>query len=155
MASGLGFTLDAVSKHAGVSKGGLLHHFPTKDALVRSLVTHQLDAFETEVDRRSNEQGETWLRAYVRTAIDEEGNELGALLMAAAAMDPSLRQMIRDRLTCWDSRCTTGAEPGLAQVVRLAVDGLWVARLLELPLDRTRLSRALDSVTNSALARGA
>jgi AcrR family transcriptional regulator len=32
-------TLDAVAAEAGMSKGGLLHHFPTKDRLVEALVT--------------------------------------------------------------------------------------------------------------------
>src|SRR5205809_615370 len=31
-------TLDAVAAEAGMSKGGLLHHFPTKDRLVEALV---------------------------------------------------------------------------------------------------------------------
>jgi AcrR family transcriptional regulator len=30
-----GLTLDAVAAECDVSKGGLLHHFPSKDALVR------------------------------------------------------------------------------------------------------------------------
>ncbi|MCL4694718.1 MAG: TetR/AcrR family transcriptional regulator, partial [Candidatus Hydrogenedentes bacterium] len=30
-------TLDAVAEKAGVSKGGLLYHFPTKDALVEAM----------------------------------------------------------------------------------------------------------------------
>ena len=29
-----GFTLDAVAKKANVSKGGLLYHFPSKNALI-------------------------------------------------------------------------------------------------------------------------
>src|SRR5690606_32459404 len=33
-------TLDAVAERAGVSKGGLLYHFPTRDALVDGLVDH-------------------------------------------------------------------------------------------------------------------
>ena len=32
-------TLEAVAAAAGMSKGGLLHHFPTKDHLVEALVT--------------------------------------------------------------------------------------------------------------------
>src|SRR5215813_897027 len=32
-------TLEAVAAEAGMSKGGLLHHFPTKDDLLEALVT--------------------------------------------------------------------------------------------------------------------
>jgi len=31
-------TLDAVACQAGVSKGGLLHHFPSKEALITAMV---------------------------------------------------------------------------------------------------------------------
>ncbi|BAS14019.1 hypothetical protein AHiyo8_23220 [Arthrobacter sp. Hiyo8] len=31
-------TLDAVAKRAGVSKGGLLYHFPNKEAMISSLL---------------------------------------------------------------------------------------------------------------------
>ena len=38
--------LDAVARDAGVSKGGLLYHFPSKTALVDGLVERMLDGFE-------------------------------------------------------------------------------------------------------------
>ncbi|MDQ0063824.1 AcrR family transcriptional regulator [Paenibacillus harenae] len=31
-------TLEAVAKEAGISKGGLLHHFPNKQALINAMV---------------------------------------------------------------------------------------------------------------------
>ena len=42
--SGAGrLSLDAIARRAGVSKGGLLYHFPKKDALMRALVrAHQV-----------------------------------------------------------------------------------------------------------------
>jgi AcrR family transcriptional regulator len=39
-------TLDAVAVKAGVSKGGLLYHFPTKDALLRAM----LDRLRKQLD---------------------------------------------------------------------------------------------------------
>jgi AcrR family transcriptional regulator len=36
-------TLDAVAEAAGVSKGGLLYHFPDKEALLRNLLDRHLD----------------------------------------------------------------------------------------------------------------
>ncbi|WP_274631085.1 TetR/AcrR family transcriptional regulator [Arvimicrobium flavum] len=49
-------TLDAVARQAGVSKGGLLHHFATKKDLIRAMLEHYADsapdrhAFGIEVD---------------------------------------------------------------------------------------------------------
>jgi AcrR family transcriptional regulator len=37
---GHSLTLDAVAQRAGVSKGGLLYHFPSKDALMLALLGH-------------------------------------------------------------------------------------------------------------------
>jgi AcrR family transcriptional regulator len=38
-------TLDAVAAAAGLSKGGLLHHFPTKDRLIEALVTRSAESW--------------------------------------------------------------------------------------------------------------
>ena len=38
-------TLDAVAAEAGMSKGGLLHHFPSKDRLVEALVTRSAEGW--------------------------------------------------------------------------------------------------------------
>jgi AcrR family transcriptional regulator len=38
-------TLDAVAAEAGVSKGGLLYHFATKDDLVDALIEDWRDSF--------------------------------------------------------------------------------------------------------------
>ena len=37
-------TLDAVARQAGISKGGLLHHFATKKGLIRAMLKHYADA---------------------------------------------------------------------------------------------------------------
>ncbi|PWK74034.1 TetR/AcrR family transcriptional regulator [Aminobacter sp. AP02] len=37
-------TLDAVAQQAGISKGGLLHHFATKKHLIRAMLEHYADA---------------------------------------------------------------------------------------------------------------
>ena len=41
-------TLDAVGAAAGVSKGGVLYHFPTKDALVAGLIEDLAQRFEAD-----------------------------------------------------------------------------------------------------------
>ena len=41
-------TLEAVAAQANLSKGGLLYHFPTKDALIEALVTTSHARFNQE-----------------------------------------------------------------------------------------------------------
>ena len=43
-------TLDAVAREAGVSKGGLLHHFPSKDALSEALASKQVQNVEESLE---------------------------------------------------------------------------------------------------------
>ena len=43
-------TLDAVAKEADLSKGGLMHHFPTKDALIDAMVRRKVDAWRAEYE---------------------------------------------------------------------------------------------------------
>ena len=50
LASGpAGLVLDAVAADAGISKGGLLYHFPNKEALVGSLCDRMLARFDEEL----------------------------------------------------------------------------------------------------------
>lgn len=44
-------SLDAVAARAGVSKGGLLYHFPTKHALLRALVAEHVDEMRRAIER--------------------------------------------------------------------------------------------------------
>ncbi|WKK70997.1 TetR/AcrR family transcriptional regulator [Rathayibacter oskolensis] len=44
-------TLDATARTAGVSKGGLLYHFPSKDALVDGLVERLDERLAEDIDR--------------------------------------------------------------------------------------------------------
>lgn len=51
-------TLDAVARAAGVSKGGLLYHFPSKDALVDGLVVRLDERLAEDIDRiRTSDEG--------------------------------------------------------------------------------------------------
>src|ERR1700712_4003946 len=43
-------TLDAVSGASGVSKGGLLHHFPNKNALLEGLLDSLLDQLDAAIE---------------------------------------------------------------------------------------------------------
>ena len=45
-------TLDAVAKSAGVSKGGLLYHFPSKEALLEGMLARHFQDVDAEVAKR-------------------------------------------------------------------------------------------------------
>src|SRR5262245_20064874 len=68
----LALTLDAVAEEADVSKGGLLYHSASKEALVRGMIDHSLGQLYEDVRRcRDADPGRRgrWLRAYLTASF--------------------------------------------------------------------------------------
>jgi AcrR family transcriptional regulator len=129
-------TLDAVAAKAGVSKGGLLHHFPTKVALLEAMISRLI-----EVRRGSREK--IWselpdspargLKAHVLSALlrDKKSDSVGAPLLAALAHDPRLAEPVREAIrTGYAELASMGATFERAAVLALAADGLVLQELL-------------------------
>jgi AcrR family transcriptional regulator len=131
-------TLDAVAKQAGVSKGGLLYHFPSKEALVHAMLDRRF--VQSAQDRRTrlaDAKGGTGgaFAAYVLSCLerDDGTRRLGVALLAAAAHDPRFvlpyREEYRRRL---EEFSREGLSLKRAAAVMLAVDGLRFMELLSL-----------------------
>lgn len=130
-------TLDAVSQAAGVSKGGLLHHFPSKAALIDGLfddLVGRLDLAIGEAMRRDPVAHGRFTRAYLDAVFalnaEEEKREWHVLTIALLS-EPHLRERwrlwVRER-----EEEFVGTDCSLdAQLVRFAADGLWLADLME------------------------
>ena len=136
-AGSLNLTLDAVAREAGVSKGGLLYHFPNKEALVAGLIGHELDCGERllgELYERGEVTPGRWARAYTALTLHgDPSQDVSAGLVAAVALNPELLDPVRERYRQWNAAAETdGLEPGLGTLLRLAMDGLWLADLLGL-----------------------
>ncbi|MDX3978195.1 TetR/AcrR family transcriptional regulator [Shinella sp.] len=142
-------TLDAVSQAAGVSKGGLLHHFPNKLSLLDGLfsdLTEKLDRVLAEKMQSDPEPKGRFTRAYVAAFFVPEGmddSEQWKVLTIALISEPHLRERWRQ----WVERhlaenIGTDSSPD-AVLVRYAVDGLWLADLLGAPI--------LDAETRAAM----
>lgn len=142
-------TLDAVSQAAGVSKGGLLHHFPNKLSLLDGLftdLTDKLDQALAEKMRDDPEPKGRFTRAYVTVFFQPEGmadGEKWQVLTIALISEPHLRERWRH----WVERHLSenvGTDSALdAMLVRYAVDGLWLADLLGSP--------TMDAATRAAM----
>ncbi len=126
-------TLEAVAAEAGVSKGGLLYHFPGKGQLLDALVERWDASLEAEVEARREPGPGGWVRAYLDASSTlseaERRQEIG--LLAALAAEPERLAPVRRRYEQWQARAVDdGIDPVEATVVRLAADGLWIAELL-------------------------
>jgi AcrR family transcriptional regulator len=144
-------TLDAVAKFAGLSKGGLLHHFSSKEALLESMLERYMREVDAQVAaacaRRARPSQADQLRERVR-ALLEQRRAAGAALIAVSADNPALLARFRARYRHLLNELS-GGPGGLERValVLLAVDGLMLGELLRLSpytsAERRRLVRAL------------
>lgn len=136
-------TLEAAAHQAGLSKGGVLYHFPTRDALVAAMVARIIEQFEDDIAAYLPAPGTpddgrpgAFARAYVRATMQpiSEGEErLGAALLAAAAAEPELMVPLQHAADGWQARLVDdGLDPTTATVVRMACDGLWLCDLFGL-----------------------
>lgn len=119
----LALTLDAVAARAGVSKGGLLYHFSSKDALVKGLLEYHLNQFEQALES----SGSPFAEAYVQLGSHDGSQGLFSGMMAALALNPALLEGVRERWRSWYARMPQQAGPIVAM---LATDGLFVTEVL-------------------------
>ena len=130
-------TLDRIAEEAGVSKGGLLYHFPSKDELIVALLTHfgqKLQAAISERVEKDPNPSRRWVRAAVDIVFGQEGtghsmvdNEFGQFFLTLAAAASVNRKLIDPMKPLLQSQLALLAnEPdGLEQLrLWLAVDGL-------------------------------
>ena len=93
-----GLTLSAVADRAGVSKGGLLYHFPNKEALIKGLVSRLIEEFDALVASYEDGRTGSFSRAYVEATFavvtdrDERRHLRRWAVVSAAATDPRARR---------------------------------------------------------------
>jgi AcrR family transcriptional regulator len=123
-------TLERAAAAAGVSKGGLLYHFPTKAALVAGLIDDVLERFEAAVDElaEADDGRAGWAHAYIDATFDAEVSrpELAAALLSGGDVDTDVLGRCAHRMSSWQRRLEQdGLDPATAAMVRYACDGWW------------------------------
>jgi AcrR family transcriptional regulator len=132
-----GLTLDAVAAEAEVSKGGLLYHFPSKEALVSAMMVGLCEAFGAAASEAAEADPEPvgrTVRAYLAASAGEVGRSRRWLaLVGALALYPELVDIWRaDVLAGLVADEEEGIDPAAAAIVRLTADGLWLSGVLGL-----------------------
>lgn len=140
----LAMTLDNVAKEAGVSKGGVMYHFPAKDELVRGMLEYFGAQVEQMVLRRIADDPEPrfrWARSMLTCLFpDPQGTEdrgepfspevldrFMLTALAAAVNSPGLIEPLRQVGLRLRERLLSDPADGLDQLlVWLAVDGLFL-----------------------------
>jgi AcrR family transcriptional regulator len=151
-------TLDLVAQAAGVSKGGLLYHFPSKESLLGALAQRYVDSMDhcidaAKVDLEESDHGRD-LKACILGVLSEDprSKAMGAALLAAAANDPRLLEVIRERIARHTRELVReDVDFARAAIVTLAVDGLKMRESLRIsPFTAEERARIVDELLRMA-----
>src|SRR3954447_15333123 len=124
-------TLDAVAERSGLSKGGLLYNFPSKDALLQGMVERMIDEVSAEKESLRGSFGTCRNLEDRLGAAASLNTRCGAMrevangLLAASAENPRLLEpvsaVIKEQ---WQALKTTSEDPAAAMIAWLAIEGL-------------------------------
>lgn len=134
-------TLEGVAQAAGVSKGGLLYHFPSKESLLGALAQHYVESMEHCIETakgglctadRSRD-----LKACIVGLLHGESRAraigMSAALLATAANNLELLEVIRKRFAQYtDELAASNLDFARASIVTLAVEGLMMRESLRI-----------------------
>jgi AcrR family transcriptional regulator len=128
-------SLDRVAQHAKISKGGVLHHFPTKQALIMGVVERLLVRFRQLAEKHYQLEAigkGRWLKAYVRTSFDVDAPtmELSKILGLANEMDALAEVVMQDALYWQKLFAEDGISPSLTVIVQRAADAQWIEEMI-------------------------
>ncbi len=155
-------TMEAVSRKSGVSRGGLLYHFPDKQAMLMAMLNRFIErAKERRAQKRNDfpEGPEQELMAHMfsRLELQKDVKEVGvATLFALGAHDPSLLAPVKEEYRKLLTELTKGGlRFEVAAVIDLATMGLSLLELLSIsPFDEDERRRIIDEMTNIAKKDG-
>ncbi len=135
-------TFDAVAKKSGISRGGILYHFPSKEALLQAIldqyVTREMASFEQHWQTLGG-RPETMTKAELFCAMDKDTDrdDEAVALMAAVVNNPALLENVRPIIEGRYEIARELDDFDTHASVLLALDGIYMLRALGLqPLKR-------------------
>lgn len=96
-------TLDAIAKESGVSKGGLLHQFPNKRAVLAALLEYQAGYYTTFAEAFMETHGAAYAEPALAAQIAmfreivKGPNSVAFAILAVAAQEPAFMSPVRLR----------------------------------------------------------
>jgi len=146
-------TLDAVAARAGLSKGGLLYNFPSKDALLRGMIERFVGTLSApSAGSVASRIAEIRLAKLEAQADDEQ--RASHSMLAAIAENPTLLEPIKAaHAALWAEIKAKDKDPDRALLAWLAVEGLCFFELFSTsPLSAEERARTIDRLRALAAA---
>lgn len=160
-------TLEAVAERAGMSKGGLLYHFPSKEALLVAMLERLMEDYHTRrqtVFEGLPEGPGRGLRTHITVGMGEPCGEedssrckVACALIAAMANAPDLLSPVRPRIVEIIRKLASrdGAIDPKKAIILLAVDGFKFWEMLKLsPLTDPELDAIMAELLRMAAEVG-
>lgn len=132
--------LDAVAARAGVSKGGLLYHFPAKADLLEALVESHLELFRDELAQKLRDHGaapDSLLQSYLELFVSEQKRRQPppSGVLAAMVQNPEMLAPIkRFKRQMLDRLKENARDPAKALTLFLALEGLRSLKLCDVDM---------------------
>ncbi len=157
-------TLDAVAERAGLSKGGLLYNFPTKDALLQAMIQRMIDqvtesreALRPQLEPGSNLEARLAATTLLNMCCGGKMQEIATGLMVATAENPRLLDPVRTVISETLQRIRADSEDlDSALLGWLAVEGLSNLEMHNLSpfsdQDRERIVQAINRLLTKGIA---
>lgn len=130
-------TLEATAAEAGLSKGGLIYHFASKEQLIRGVVDHITEQWHEAMrgflgkpfDEATPAER---LAAYTRAVVSDTTSRASLIMLVDALHDERLLAPWQELVQAWTSPPPSNPDPVEVDraVARLAVDGLWVSEAI-------------------------
>ncbi len=157
----ISLTLDSVAKKAGISKGGLLYHFPNKDSLIKGLAQYIFDEFclnfYTYAEQDADENGK-WCRALIKASkVDlEQYGELHVGILATSLLEPEVANTISTGYTAILEKLEEdGIDSETATIIRLSLDGIYYSQSLNVaPLEKEKKNEIIERLLNMTRGEG-
>lgn len=124
-------SIQSVAVAAGITKGGLFHHFSSKQALLEAMFVDLLERLDGAIDgciEQDEKAHGRFTRAYVRLIFADRHKVMDATcagLSAALVADAQLKQLWIDWLEQRLARHRQTDSGEMLAIVRLAADGFW------------------------------
>lgn len=152
-------TIDAIARESGISKGGVLHQFRTKEAVLKALLEYQIEKGETlfrdTLDQIPSSHREPVLEAQIATLRVAASHPTTTSLAIAGALadSPGLLGVLRENQGLRvDSMKQQATDPLLALVRWSAANGLALSSILgHCPLSDEERSALFDYLQDGDL----
>jgi AcrR family transcriptional regulator len=128
-------TLEYLAKKTGISKGGLLYHFPNKESIILEIIQRMVDHFEKRLQssQTKSDQITTWSIDYFHSTMEDlaESDLQRSGIIAALASYPQLLEPLKKKYNQWDTEMKKDiSNPILSSIIRYAADGIWFNEVL-------------------------